>query len=38
MARAKAAADRRRDCPEAFDENGNILPGGLAKILVKAGR
>ena len=38
LSMARAAAERRRFCPEAFDANGNILPGGLVMILNKVGR
>ena len=33
MARAWQAAERRRLCPNAFDANGNILPGQIARVL-----
>lgn len=33
MARARQAAERRRLCPDAFDANGNMLPGQLARVL-----
>lgn len=33
MARARQAAERRRLCPDAFDVNGNILPGQIARVL-----
>ena len=35
MAAAKQAAEWRKLCPEAFDTNGNIKPGGLALVLAK---
>lgn len=35
IARATAAANRRKFCPEAFDRGGNILPDGWAKIFAK---
>jgi hypothetical protein len=38
MAQARSAADRRKICPEAFDANGNILPGGLMMVIRKMGR
>lgn len=37
IARARAAAERRKFCPEAFDANGNILPDGWKKIFAKWG-
>lgn len=33
MARARQTAERRRLCPDAFDMNGNMLPGQLARVL-----
>lgn len=35
MNAAREAAERRRICPEAFDKNGNIKPGGLAMVMAK---
>ena len=30
---ARQAAERRRLVPDAFDENGNILPGQIGRVL-----
>ena len=35
MKKAAQAAKWRKACPEEFDENGNMRPGGLARILTK---
>jgi hypothetical protein len=36
MGKAKAAAHRRKCCPEGFDENGNIKPGMAGEVFRRA--
>lgn len=35
MEEAKRQADWRKACPEAFDQNGNIIEGGLIMVMKK---
>lgn len=35
MSKAKQQAEFRRMCPEAYDERGNIKPGGMLLVLEK---
>lgn len=36
LAKARADAEMRKAHPDAFDENGNIKPGGMVMILNRA--